>query len=70
MWWVRFDVALAGDLLACGNGAGSLFLWDPSGGPGGGGGGGGAPHAVLQAKSCTRVVGGANGIVDRRASGL
>ncbi|KAI8476637.1 MAG: WD40-repeat-containing domain protein [Monoraphidium minutum] len=57
MWWVRFSVSLQGDLLACGNGSGTLFVWNPSA-PGGGGrgGGGGAAGAALKAKGCTRVV--------------
>jgi polycomb protein EED len=51
MWWVRFSVSLAGDLLACGNGAGKVFVWDPSGG------GGGAAELTLSHKGCVRVVG-------------
>jgi hypothetical protein len=52
MWWVRFAVSLAGDVLVAGNGGGKVFLWDPSescGGP---------AQQTLSHKGCTRVVGG------------
>jgi hypothetical protein len=52
MWWVRFAVSLAGDLLVAGNGAGKVFLWDPSDSRGG------AAESTLSHKGCTRVVGG------------
>ncbi len=53
MWWVRFSLDLSGTVLACGNGTGQLFVWDPTAMHH-------KPRAVLSDKGCTHVVGGSN----------
>lgn len=49
MWWVRFSLSLSGDVLACGNGQGKMYVWNPNEMNA-------AAKAVLGTKACTRVV--------------